>query len=379
MVVAGEISGDLYGSDLIYNIRKILPECDIFGAGGPKMASAGMKLSFNSSAWGTIGLVEAIKILPRLYFIYKKLIKLMHEEKPDLLVLIDYPGLNMRLARYAKKIGIPVIYYFPPSKFVKDPLLVKDAANHIDYVAAPFVTTAKIYRDAGANVEFVGNPLVDIVKPTKDASTLKKEFNLSDKRIISVLPGSRVREIYYMLPALLGAVKCISNKIDNIEFIMPITSSIFEKSGMNLEYFNQFVRDFDVPVKIICDRTYDVLSITDLSIITSGTATLEAACLRNPMVIVYKVSKITELLAKKLSNLPDYIGMPNIILSEKIIPELIQGDVTAENIANECIAILNSEERITEIKKNLDKVIRYLGQPGAGLKVAKRIKNMLEM
>jgi len=378
MIVAGEISGDLYGSNLIENIKKSMGDIYMFGTGGPKMEKAGLKLICDTSCWGTIGLVEALKKTPKIYIYYRKLIKLMVEEKPDVLVLIDYPGLNMRLARFAKNINIPVVYYFPPSKFAKDSKDVADAAATIDYVAAPFISTAKIYEGAGANVEFVGNPLVDIVKPTKTSEELIKEFGFEGKKIISILPGSRMREIDYLLPILLDSVKSLRSKLENTEFVMPITSSVFQRNGLNKNFFENYVKKSGIPVKIFYDRTYDLLSISQTAIITSGTATLEAACLNCPMVIVYKVSKITELIARYFSNLPDYIGMPNLILSKNSIKELIQNDVTPEIITKETLKIINSEEEYLRIKEDLKRVVRLLGKTGAGLKVAEKIKEMMD-
>jgi len=378
MIVAGEISGDLYGSNLIENIKKVLPDVVMFGTGGPKMKEAGLELICDTSCWGTIGLIEALKKAPKIYLYYLKLVKLMDNKKPDLLVLIDYPGLNMRLARYAKKLGIPVVYYFPPSKFAKDSKFVKDAAETIDYVAAPFVSTAKIYKEAGANVEFVGNPLVDIVKPSKSANEIREEFSFGERRVISIMPGSRMREIHYMLPPLLETTRMLSQKLDNTEFVMPITSSVFQRNGLSRDFFEKEVRKAGVDVKTFYDRTYDLLSVSEMAIITSGTATLEATCLTCPMVIVYKVSKITEILARYFSNLPDYIGMPNLILSKGSIRELIQEDVTPEKIMEESLKIINSDGEKSRIKEDLSRAVKLLGQPGAGLRVANKIGEILQ-
>jgi lipid-A-disaccharide synthase len=180
-----------------------------------------------------------------------------------------------------------------------------------------------------------------------------------------------------MLPILLKTAVLLNDRMKDTEFLMPITSSVFETSGLDIKYFKDHVKNWDVPVRIICDETYDVLSISDLSIITSGTATLEATCLGCPMVIVYKVSKATEWAARLLTHLPDYFGVPNLILGREAVPELLQESATPEMVSRACLDILDSPEKQQQIREDLTKVVRYLGKPGAGLRVAEHIRDML--
>ena len=378
MIVAGEISGDLFGADLLRELRKLAPDLSVYGVGGPMMVEHGLELLYDSSGWGTIGVVEALKKLPTLYFAYRRLLSLLDSRRPDLLVLVDYPGLNMRLARRAKNRGIPVVYHFPPSKWVMDPALVADAARHIDFVAAPFVSTAKVYRDAGSNVAFVGNPLLDIVKPTVPAAEFRAEFSLARSRTISILPGSRNREIQYLLPLLLESVRGLAAAGVEADFLMPLTSSLFRRNGFDRAFFERAVARSGADVRILVDRTYDALAVSDLAIIASGTATLEAALLGCPMVIIYQVSKVTEFFARRFSALPEHFGLPNLILSRRVVPELLQEEVTPDRMANECRILLDDPERLGRMRSDLKRVARYLGRPGASERVAKRIVSMLE-
>lgn len=377
MVVAGEISGDLYGGDLVRALRELEPGVEIFGAGGPRMREAGMEQIYDSSGWGTIGVVEALKRLPRLFFAYRGLCDLLVTRRPGALALIDYPGLNMRLARRARALGIPVVYYFPPSSWATDPAHVRDAARHIDFVAAPFVATAKLYRDAGARVEFVGNPLLDLVKPSAPPARLRAEFCISGGPVVSLLPGSRVREVEYLLPPLLQAARRLGDGRPGIRFLMPLPGSALSGGGLTLDRFETAARDAGVAVTLLVDRTHDALSVSDAAVITSGTATLEAALLACPTVTVYRVSRITEWLARRFSALPERFALPNLILARDAVPELLQDDADGERIAAACAPLLDDPARARAMRDDLVRVARYLGPPGAGKRVAFRILSML--
>jgi len=379
MIIAGEISGDLYGYPLVSEIYNSAPGVEVFGVGGPKMKSTGMKIFYDSSSWGTIGMIEAVKKLPHLYFVLCDIYKKLAQLKPDLLVLIDYPGFNMRLCRHAKKLGIPTLYYFPPSKWTYNPVDVADASHNITKVAAPFAHTYDIYKKAGANVEFVGNPLLEIVKPSASRETIMKKLNLSEGgRVISLLPGSRAMEVKYMLPILIGTAECMADKMKDITFIMPVSSStVSAGTGITLEYIRNKISLSKTPIKLVLDQTYDVLSVSDFAVITSGTATLEAACLKVPMIIAYKVSLLTEIFARTITSLPKYFGLPNLILNRVVVPEFIQKDVEPELISNSAIEILNSPQKLADIRTSLDEVAKNLGEPGATKKVASLILQMI--
>lgn len=379
MVIAGEISGDLYGYPLVSEIIRSVPDAEVFGVGGPRMGSTGMKIFYDSSSWGTIGMIEAIKKLPKLYFVFRDVARKLEQMRPDLLVLIDYPGFNMRLCRHAKKLGIPTLYYFPPSKWTYNPSDVSDAASNITKVAAPFRHTDEIYRKAGANVEFVGNPLLEIVKPSAGRDELRKKLGIPEgKKVISLLPGSRSMEVRYMLPVLTETAECLSKKTGDALFAMPVSSSTFSPgTGITLDYIKARTGSSKAGIQLFVDQTYDLLSISDFALITSGTATLEAACLGVPMIIVYKVSLLTELFARSMTSLPKYFGLPNLILDRIVVPEFIQNNVDPAIISDTAAELLNSPEKLADIKNSLALVRDNLGEPGATKKVAALIREMV--
>ena len=379
MIIAGEISGDLYGHPLVLELMKSGRQLDIFGIGGPRMKSAGMKTYYDSSSWGTIGMIEAIKKLPHLYRAYYDISDKLKRTRPDVLVLIDYPGFNMRLCRYARQLAIPTLYYFPPSKWSYNHEDVCDAARTITRVAAPFEHTFDIYKKAGANVEFVGNPLLEIVKTRNDRTEILKKLKaVNGEKVISLLPGSRSMEVRYMLPVLAETAAILKFKIQNARFIMPISSStISSGTGITLEYINNVINSYGADISVETDMTYDILSVSDFSIITSGTATLEAACLLTPMVIVYKVSLLTEIYARLMTSLPKYFGLPNLILNKAVVPEFIQKDVTAEIISESVVSYLNSSQKLADMKDELKLVVKNLGGIGATKKVSDMILEMV--
>jgi len=379
MIIAGEISGDLYGHPLVLELMKSGRQLEILGIGGPRMKSTGMKMFYDSSSWGTIGMIEAIKKLPYLYWSYYDISEKLKRTLPDVLVLIDYPGFNMRLCRYAKQLSIPTIYYFPPSKWSYNHEDVYDAARTITKVAAPFEHTFDIYKKAGANVEFVGNPLLEIVKTRNcRAEILKKLKADNGEKIISLLPGSRSMEVRHMLPVLAETAAILKSKVQNARFIMPISSStISAGTGITLEYINNTINSYNVDISVETDMTYDILSVSDFSVITSGTATLEATCLLTPMIIVYKVSLLTEIYARLMTSLPKYFGLPNLILNKAVVPEFIQNDVTAEIISASVVSYLNSSQKLADMKNELKAVVKNLGEIGATKKVSEMILKMV--
>ncbi|HOT74599.1 MAG TPA: lipid-A-disaccharide synthase [Candidatus Wallbacteria bacterium] len=380
MIIAGEISGDLYGHPLVLELMKSGRRFEICGIGGPRMKSAGMKTFYDSSSWGTIGMIEAIKKLPYLYWAYYDISEKLKRIMPDVLVLIDYPGFNMRLCRRAKQLGIPTLYYFPPSKWSYNHEDVCDAARTITKVAAPFEHTYDIYKKAGANVEFVGNPLLEIVKTRNSRAEILKKLKVAEgEKIISLLPGSRSMEVRYMLPVLAETAAHLGSKLKDARFIMPVSSSTISRgTGITLEYINDIINSRGAKISVETDMTYDILSVSDFSIITSGTATLEAACLLTPMVIVYKVSLLTEMYARIMTSLPKYFGLPNLILNKAVVPEFIQKNVTPDIISNSVIELLNSSEKLADMKNELKSVVKNLGEAGATKKVSEMILKMVE-
>lgn len=383
MMLTGEVSGDIYGSRLYETLQGMCPGIDIFGVGGERMKAAGMNLLFDSTDWGTIGFVEALKKAPRLFWIYLKLRKILKVEQVDCIVALDYPGFNMALVRAARRLGIPSVYFFPPAKWARHPWEVKEAARTITKVCSTFESTAGNYRSAGANVEFVGHPIIDECRPSRPKEELFEELGIDKTRdLITLMPGSREREVEYLLPTLLQTAEIINSRIkDKPQFIVPVAKATYEilKNKDGGRIFNEIERYSEkMDIRMIIGRTIDVLSLAKVAVIASGTATLEAAYLRIPMILIYRVSFFTGFIARKFKSLPPYFGLPNLILRKKFIPEIIQEDLKPERVALEVMKILSNKEKYYYIKRCLDRVSEKLGKAGVNKRVAEIILKVCE-
>lgn len=363
MISVGEASGDLHGASVAKAIKEINPHAYIFGMGGINMKNNGVEIYHDIADLGVIGFVEVVKNLRRLFKLKADLVELMKKEKPDVLVVIDYPDFNMRLAKEAKKLNIPVISYISPSAWAWRPGRAKNVAKIVDCIAAIFPFEADFYSKAGAKVEFVGHPLLDIVKPTMGKDDTYKYFDAARQQIVLLLPGSRKQEIQNLLPEMLKAAEQIVKVKPDVQFYLPIASTIPQSMLMNI------IEKYNIKVNLTHDKNYDLMSIADVGIASSGTVTLEAAILNLPTVVIYKLAFLTYLLGKMLVKIP-YFSLPNIIVGRKLIPELLQNQANYNNIAKETIKIL---ENSAKMKQEMKIVTERLGQGGAVKKVAKLI------
>jgi lipid-A-disaccharide synthase len=378
LIVAGETSGDFYAASLI-DVLKKYGDFDIFAVGGIQTQQRDVTMLCDSTNWAAIGLFEAIKQAPRLCLVLYRLKKFLMKNRPDLVILVDYPGFNMRLVHAANKLGIPTLYYFPPSKFATDPASVTDAAGSITRVAANFASTYEIYKAAGANVEFVGHPLLDHAKPVMTAEETCRKYGLDPARpVIGLCPGSRRSELGQLLPIMLAAGKIIHQRYPDYQFIVPVIATEGpEVFGVQKSDLREQLKASGIPVTLAEGKIYDVMRLAKILLISSGTATLEATYVGTPMVICYKVSVFTEIQARLFYRLPKFIGLPNIIINRMAIPELIQHDLTPENLAARAFDLLESTEKYEQQKKDFADVIAHLGEPGAHEKVAEMVVDLL--
>lgn len=364
MISVGEASGDLHGASVAKEIKEINPHAHIFGMGGINMKNNGVELYHDIADLGVIGFVEVIKNLRRLFKLKADLVELMKKEKPDVLVVIDYPDFNMRLAKEAKKLNIPIISYISPSAWAWRPGRAKDVAKVVDCIAAIFPFEADFYIKAGAKVEFVGHPLLDIVQPSMVKDDAYGYFSADQKKqIVLLLPGSRKQEIQNLLPEMLKAAEQIIAVRPNVQFFLPVASTIPRNMVSNI------LEQYKVKVNLTNDKNYDLMNIADVGIASSGTVTLEAAILELPTVVIYKLAFLTYLLGKMLVKIP-YFSLPNIIVGKKLIPELLQNQANYNNIAKETIKILDNSAKM---KQEMKIVAEKLGQGGAVKKVAQLI------
>ena len=367
MISVGEASGDLHGASVATALKNIQPGIKLLGMGGQAMRSAGVEIVHDIADLGVIGFVEVIKNLPRLFKLRDSLVDLMAAERPDVLVVIDYPDFNMRLAEKAKQLGIPVVSYISPSAWAWRKGRAKNVAKLVDRLAAIFPFEADVYREAGANVTFVGHPLLDIVKPSLTKSEAYAFFKAkADQPIVLLLPGSRNQEINTLLPVMLAAGEKIVEKVPDCQFFLPVASTISREMLQNI------LSQYKLKVNLTNEYTYDLMAIADSAIAASGTVTLEAALLELPCVVVYKLAALTYLLGKFLVKIPHF-SLPNIIAGRQIIPELLQDQANAANIAQEVLPMLKNDTEKKRLQQDLAEVRHKLGDVGAVDRVAQVI------
>lgn len=370
MFSAGEASGDTHGASVAKALKELDPTVDMLGMGGTLMEDAGVRIVYDIKNLGVIGLVEIIKSLPKFFKLRSYLKDIMLKEKPDVLVCIDYPGFNMKLAAVAHELGIPVLYYIAPTIWAWHSSRGKTIKKYVTKVASIFPFEAEAYRKYHCDVDFVGHPLLDIVQPTMSVEEAMTYFKARPeaKRVL-LMPGSRKQEILSLLDVMLESGEQLLHSHEDVQFFLPRAHTI-DRSELEA-----FIEERNVPVTITEDHTYDLMQICDLCLAASGTATLETALMELPTILLYKVSPITYGIAKLVVNIPN-VGLPNIVANKEVIPELLQGDVSAENIVNVALPLLDDLKENQNMRDELRRVKAKLGEPGAVKRVAQLIYDL---
>ncbi|MBW2036468.1 MAG: lipid-A-disaccharide synthase [Deltaproteobacteria bacterium] len=368
MIVAGEASGDIHGARLVEAIRELNPELDFFGIGSSALRQAGVDVKFENSQIAVVGISEALaklKLLARALRVAKRS---LIETRPALLILIDFPDFNLRLATVARKHGIPVMYYISPQVWAWRRRRVKKIKKVVDHMVVIFPFEVPFYKRWNIPVTFVGHPLLD---SATSKTRSEKEENANEKELfIGLLPGSRNEEITRLLPAMIRAAEIISEQIPGVRFAIPVASRV------EMGLVKRIVERVPVTVLIQADGVQDVLAKATLVITASGTVTLEAAIANVPMIIVYRISGLSYWLAKLLIRVK-YIGLVNLIAGRMVVPELIQHEVSAENIARHALEMLEGEKTLAEIRSRLRQVVQQLGAPGASRRAAEVAMSLL--
>ena len=364
--LAGEQSGDLHGALVIKQLKRIFPEVAVSGVGGSMMKEAGMECIYSCDDLAVIGFIEVIKNIRRLMRIEKGIAEWLKKERPEMVVLIDYPGFNKRIAKIAKKLGIHVLYYICPQVWAWHSSRVKEYTEIISESIVVFPFEVDIWRKAGGKVNYFGHPLIGVAKPEKTKSEFLSGLEITKTPVISLMPGSRKQEIGYILPELLKTAKLILNEFADAQFILPLASAIDDS------LINAYLIDSSLPIKVVRGQTYDAVAASDLCIVASGTATLETAIIGTPMIVVYRVNWLTSFLSRYLIE-AEHIGLPNVIAGKRIIPEFIRDKFEAQLIAKEAVDILKDKNRQKSMHESLNAVREKLGNPGAGERVAQYI------
>jgi len=373
LIVAGEASGDLHGANLVRAMLESDPGLVFYGIGGPKMEAAGVRCLARAGDMAVVGLTEVFSKLGMILGIMRKLKRSLWEEKPALIILIDYPDFNMPLARAAKKRGVPVFYYISPQVWAWRRGRIKQLRQCVDRMAVILPFEAEMYRREGMAVEFVGHPLLDGINTKYHRNEAIRRFDLREgAAIIGLLPGSRPGEVTKLLPEMLAAAGIIKREVPTAQFVLPLADTL-DRDGME-----EMIRPCQekLNVKIIGNEIYDVLAVCDAAMVASGTATLETALIGVPMIIVYKISPFTYLMGRIFVHV-DHIGLANIIAGKTVVPELIQQDVNPPRMAKEILAILTDVERKNCIKQELAGIREKLGAPGAARRAARLAMEML--
>lgn len=370
LIIAGEVSGDLHGAALMSSLKFFDENILFFGIGGDKMKTEGLKVIHHINKLSFLGFKEIIKHLPFIRKVKKDVLSVIDKENIKTAVLIDYPGFNINIAKKLKEKDVKIIYYISPQVWAWGSGRIKKLKNLVNKMLVVFPFEEKLYRENGIDAEFVGHPLINRVDNHKFLSKdeLAERFNLNpDKEILLLMPGSREQEVNEIFPDAIKAAEMITAKFD-MQIVVACSDNMNENVFRSIEN--------GVEYKIISGHNYDLMKNSYFGIIKSGTSTLEAGIINLPMIIVYKTSKITYFISKRLVKVKN-IGMVNILSGKTVVPELIQNEVTKQNIFNIVSNFLSDEKKIDTMKNELMLIREKLGNKNASENTAKIIYRML--
>ncbi|HHY47852.1 MAG TPA: lipid-A-disaccharide synthase [Firmicutes bacterium] len=355
MMVAGDASGDIYGAELARKLKAMVPGVELAGAGGAFMAAAGVDIISDLGRLSAVGIIESAARLPAAAREFRRLAQVMTCLNPDCLVLIDFPGFNFRLAGLARRRGIKTVYFICPTVWAWGRGRAKVIARCVDRALLIFPFEEEIYREAGANAEFIGHPILDVMGAPLGRAKAREVLGLDQAGpVVALLPGSRIQEVRLLWPLMLEASRAVLREIPGITFIWPVApglpASVAAMSGPMVRTYSGHARE--------------CLEACDVAVVASGTATLEAAVLNTPMVIVYKVSPLTWMMARRLVKVP-YVGLPNILAGREIVPELLQGKATVDRLSRWILQLFRDAGARNQVKEDLRKATGRLGHKGA--------------
>lgn len=359
MISAGEVSGELYGALLSRAVKSKWPDIEIIGIGGHRMKSEGVQLIASISS--ALGLTETVRHWRAIIKNFKKATEALIRQKPDILVLIDYPDFNIPLAKKAKSKGVPILYYVSPQVWAWRAGRVKKIASRVNKIAVLFPFEADIYRNTGLPCEFVGHPIAETIDIRQTKEELRKKLGLDPtKEVIALLPGSRLAEINRNQQLIRNVAEKIHSEFPNIQVVIPLVSG----TGLHKE-----MPDY---IRVIHDRTVEVVACSEAAAVASGTATLETALLGTPMVVFYKLSFLTVFFAKLLIKVK-FISLVNLLYGKEVVVELIQKNATAEKIFSELKRILGDSEYRQNMISSLMKIKEIMGKKTASERVASMV------
>lgn len=367
LIVAGEPSGDLHASNLVKDLKALRGDLEFFGMGGDLSKKAGVDIVFDITDLALVGAVDVVKNIFTVGRAYKKMIEKIDSSRPDLAILVDYPGFNLRLARALKRRSIPVVYYISPQVWAWGRDRIKIIKKCVRKILVFFKFEEELYKTYGIDVEFVGHPLLDSVKTTAAKEDVLKKYGLAGAgSVVSLLPGSRESEVKMLLPIMIDSATILSRQLHGLKFI------IIKYPGLAISLYENALRNIDIDIRLANGDAYNILSVSDLAIVASGTATMESAIIGTPLIITYKAGRITYLLYKIVSRIK-FLGLVNIIAGKEAVPELLQYNATPEKISAAAMNILTNGKKKRTIKEDLKSVVSSLGISGASKRAANAI------
>jgi lipid-A-disaccharide synthase len=371
MIVAGEASGDKHGAKLASALRALRPSTrfEFFGAGGDEMRQAGVETLVDAREVAIMGALEVARALPKFMRVFRRLSDAANERRPRLIVLIDWPEFNLRLARRLRRDGHRVVYYISPQIWAWRSYRIHAVKRYVEKMLVILPFEKDYYERSGVEVDYVGHPLLDSVNVTMTREEFCERHGLDPSNaVIALLPGSRHSEMKHILPPMVDAAKLLNRSRPHFQFILPLART-FEPNAIASQIGSAGLR-------VIENDTYNAVAASDLAAVASGTATLETAIIGSPLIVVYRASQLNWRIFRPLINTP-FVGMPNLIAGREIAPELLQDDLNGERLATLIVEFLSDPARLRRSRDDLAEVKKKLGEANASERAANRILDIL--
>jgi len=371
MILAGEASGDDHAAEFVEVLRQLKPDMQISGMGSDSMKRAGVDIFFDSRVIAVMGLVEVLRHWGDIKRAMAIVREQLEQTRPDLLVLVDYPEFNLKMARHAGTLGIPVLFYISPQVWAWRPKRIHKIGRLIDHMAVIFQFEKKYYEDAGIPVSFVGHPLVDKVKISANAGSMRSRLGIAaDAPVVGLFPGSRQSEIERLLPMMFATAARMQAQDPKLRFVLPVAATL------NFDDVARQAKSSGVEICVTRDEIYDVINCCNAIVTCSGTVTLEIALLGVPMCIVYKTSALSYMILSRLITIP-HIGLVNIVAREAVVKELLQSDANPDFVATELFHMLNDPDYRQRLRAGYDKVSANLGAGNGARNMAELVLSLL--
>lgn len=372
MIVAGEASGDLHGSNLLKAAAALDPQLQFFGVGGERLRAAGCRIVFPSDELSVMGLVEVFGQLPRLLARFRQLkALLLGEQRPALLVLIDFPDFNLRLAKVAKQAGVPVLYYISPKVWAWRSGRAKTIAARVDRLALIFPFEPEIYTRYGVAAEYVGNPLLDEFAANQPDGSLRRRLGIAAaQQVVGLFPGSRNSELKYIFATLLETARRLAEQKPALQFLLPVAPTL------SRDFFIQQAAQSGLPISIVSENIYAVAAACDAVLTVSGTVTLQITLAGTPHAILYKVAPLSYEIGRRLIKI-EHAGLTNIVAGKGIVREFIQAAAEPDALCREMLRLLDDQDYVALMRHELRRVQQLLGEPGCSRRVAEMVVEMV--